>query len=172
MADKIDPKKWFDRLHKSAAQTFDIRIDADGRWYHEGDEIRRPALVKLFASVLMRDGDGGFWLVTPGEKGRIQVDDAPFIVSQMVIGTSGDNREAEITFRTNLDDAVVLGPDNPMVMQQVAGRGEAVPYIEIRDGLMAKLSRPVYYELAARAAVGPDGKVGVWSGSHFFAMED
>jgi hypothetical protein len=172
MADKIDPKKWFDRLHKSAAQTFDIRIDADGRWYHEGDEIRRPALVKLFASVLMRDGDGGFWLVTPGEKGRIQVDDAPFIVSQMVIGTSGDNREAEITFRTNLDDAVVLGPDNPMVMQQVAGRGEAVPYIEIRDGLMAKLSRPVYYELAARAAVGPDGKFGVWSGPHFFAMED
>ena len=172
MTDKTDPRKWFDRLHQSAAQTFDIRIDSDGRWYHQGDEIRRPALVKLFASVLMRDVDGGFWLVTPVEKGRITVDDAPFLVSQMIIGASGGDGDAEITFRTSLDDAVVLGPDNPMVMQQAAGRGDAVPYIEIRDGLMAKLSRPVYYELAARAVVGPDGKLGVWSGPHFFAMED
>lgn len=172
MADTIDPKKWFERLHQSAAQTFDIRIDADGRWYHEGDEIRRLALVKLFASVLMRDDDGVFWLVTPVEKGRITVEDAPFFVSQMVIGPSGGDGGAEITFQTSLDDEVVLGPNNPMVMKQVAGRGDAVPYVEIRHGLMAKLSRPVYYELAARATVGPDGKLGVWSGSHFFAMED
>ena len=172
MTDKIDPKKWFERLHKSAAQKFDIRIDADGRWYHDGDEIRRLALVKLFASVLMRDDDGGFWLVTPVEKGRITVDDAPFFVSQMVIGTSNDDGGAKIAFQTSLDDEVVLGPDNPIVMKQAAGRGDSVPYIEIRDGLMAKLSRPIYYELAARATVGPDGKLGVWSGPHFFAMED
>ena len=90
------PQISFDRLRLIKEQQFDIRIANDGRWFHEGDEIRRIEMVKLFASVLMLDETGDYWLVTPVEKGRITVDDVPFIVSEMSFISGADPRSNEI----------------------------------------------------------------------------
>ncbi len=165
------PQINFDRLRLIEEQRFDIRIAADGRWFHEGNEIRRIELVKLFASVLMRDKKGDFWLVTPVEKGRITVDDAPFMVREMLISSGADVRSNEIHFRTNLDDVVYLDLAHPILLRQVDDLQNFRPYIEVRNGLLAKLSRPVYYQLAEYAEKGPDGRLGVWSQKQFFALE-
>ena len=157
------------RLRQPVPQEFDIRIAADGSWYHEGGLIGRPALVKLFASVLRREDDGSFWLVTPVERGRIEVEDAPFVITGMTF-TEDDESQA-IGFRTNVDDAVTLGPDHPLVMRCAPGGVDQRPYVTVRDGLEALVTRPVFYELAERSVSGPDGRLGVWSKGVFFALE-
>ena len=162
-------KNWFTQLELQAEQQFGIHIVADGRWFHHGREIRRAGLVKLFASVLMLDEVGDFWLVTPAEKGRITVEDAPFIaVSMTVVGHDGD---AKIVFYTNVGDEVQLDAAHPLNISVVPQNEGVRPYIEVRDGLLAKLSRPVYYELAEYAVLGPGGRLGVWSCSDFFPLE-
>ena len=163
------------KLRQPVPQEFDIRIAADGCWYHEGGLIGRPALVKLFSSVLRRETDGSFWLVTPVERGRIEVEDAPFVIITVTFseGTiSDDARDQVITFRTNVDDEITLGPDHPLTMRHPAGGGEDQrPYVLVRDGLEALVARPVFYELAERSATGPDGRLGVWSCGTFFPLE-
>ncbi|MFZ9135118.1 MAG: DUF1285 domain-containing protein [Candidatus Puniceispirillaceae bacterium] len=148
-----------ERLRLIAEQQFDIRIASDGRWYHDGGEIRRIELVKLFASILLRDDDGVYWLATPAEKGRIAVDDAPFIIREMSVEAGAGMAPQKISFQTSLDDIVPLDEAHPL------------QYIEVRDGLLAKLSRPVYYQLAEYAETGPDGRFGVWSHHQFFPLE-
>ena len=111
------PQISFDRLRLIQEQRFDIRIATDGRWFHEGDEIRRIEMVKLFASVLMRDKTGDYWLVTPVEKGRITVDDVPFIVCEMLVSSGVDPRSNEIHFRTNLDENIVLDAAHPILLR-------------------------------------------------------
>lgn len=163
------------KLRQPVPQEFDIRIAADGCWYHEGGLISRRALVKLFSSVLRREEDGSYWLVTPVERGRIEVEDAPFvIIGATITGDDGaaDGTEQIISFRTNVDDEFALGPENPLVMRPPAGGGEdARPYVMVRDGLEALVARPVFYELAEHSVTGPDGRLGVWSGGSFFALE-
>ena len=165
------PQISFDRLHLIDEQRFDIRIATDGRWFHEGDEIRRIGIVKLFASVLMRDKTGEYWLVTPVEKGRITVDDAPFIVCEMWVSSGADPRSNEIHFRTNLDENIALDDAHPILLWPADDLQDFRPYVEVRDGLLAKLSRPVYYQLAEHAEKGPDGRLGVWSNQQFFSLE-
>jgi len=152
-------------------QVFDIHIAADGSWFHEGGLIRRPALVRLFASVLQRDSDGGYWLVTPVERGSITVADAPFVVTAMTCENAG--RDQTIHFRTNVDDSVTLTVATPLRMHPPAGvpDGQPLPYVLVRDGLEAKLARPVFYELAALAVPDDKGRLGVWSGGHFFRLD-
>ena len=171
MEDLNTPQISFDRLNLLDEQRFDIRIATDGRWFHQGDEIRRIEMVKLFASVLMRDKIGDYWLVTPVEKGRITVDDAPFIVCEMSVSLSADSRSNEIHFRTNLDENIALDAAHPVLLRSVNDLQGLRPYVEVRDGLLAKLSRPVYYQLAELAEKGPDGRLGVWSHKQFFALE-
>lgn len=152
-------------------QRFDIRIARDGTWFHEGDPIRRIELVKLFATVLRRDEAGDFWLVTPVERGRIVVEDTPFIAVEMV--ASGDGDEQTLSFRTNLDEWVECGPEHPIRVVHNPENGEPTPYIVIRNGLEARILRSVYYEMVDRAvARGHDGEteVGVWSRKVFFAL--
>jgi len=165
------PQISFDRLRLTDEQQFDIRIATDGRWFHEGDEIRRIEIVKLFASVLMRDTTGDYWLVTPVEKGRITVDDAPFVVCEMSVASSVDPRSNEIRFRTNLDESIALDAAHPILLHFAGDSQGFRPYIEVRNGLLAKLSRPVYYQLAEHAEKGPEGRHGVWSNKQFFALE-
>ena len=165
------PQISFDRLRSEDEHQFDIRIATDGRWFHEGDEIRRIEIVKLFASVLMRDKTGDYWLVTPVEKGRITVDDAPFIVCEMLASSSADRRSNEIHFRTNLDENIALDAAHPILLRPAHDLQDFRPYIEVRDGLLAKLSRPVYYQLAEYVEKGADGRLGVWSHKQFFALE-
>ena len=160
----------FKELRQLTPQEFDIRIAADGSWYHEGGLIGRPALVKLFSTVLRREADGSYWLVTPVERGRIEVEDAPFIITALAV--CGEGEAQQLTFRTNVDDEVHLGPGNPLAMRMPPQGGEGLrPYILVRDGLEALVARPVFYELAELSRPGPDGLLGVWSGGTFFALE-
>ena len=164
----------FEQIGRAVEQQFNIKIASDGRWFHEGGEIHRKSLVKLFSTVLKRDSDGVFWLETPVEKGRIEVEDAPFIATTLTIERAADDhfdRRAGLNFTTNVDDNVSLDLGHPLQMLPSLDGCGLRPYIEVRDGLLAKLSRPVYYQLAARAIAGEGGHIGVWSYGHFFILE-
>ena len=171
MKTPISPKISLERLRHVAAQQFDIRIASDGRWFHDGDEIRRIELVKLFASILVLDDKGDHWLATPVEKGRITVDDAPFVVGEMTIKTGTQSQHNKICFQTNIDETVLLDIRHPLQLCAAPQSSDLRPYIEVRDGLLAKLSRPVYYQLAEHAEKGPNGRLGVWSHNQHFALE-
>ena len=164
------PDRAFKELRQPTPQEFDIRIAADGSWYHEGGLIGRPSLVKLFSTVLQREADGSYWLVTPMERGRIEVEDAPFIITALAVSGAGEAQQ--LTFRTNVDDEVHLGFGNPLAMRMSPQGGEDLrPYIMVRDRLEALVARPVFYELAEMSQPGPGGLLGVWSGGAFFALE-
>jgi hypothetical protein len=117
------------------------------------------------------DDDGDYWLATPAEKGRITVDDAPFIIRDMTVKTGVRPQQNEICFHSNIDQTVLLDIEHPLQLRAAKQSPDLRPYIEVRDGLLAKLSRPVYYQLADYAEVGPDGRLGIWSHDHFFALE-
>lgn len=123
----------------------DMRIAADGSWWYRGSRIDRPSLVKLFASVLRREADGSYWLVTPAERGRITVDDLPFVIVEMQV--AGEGRDRSIRMRTNLDEWLRLGADHPLRVEEGA-HGKRL-CVAVRNGLEAVLARPVWYELAA-----------------------
>ena len=174
MTEKPQQDSALDQIRRADENQFNIQIAADGRWFHDGGEIRRKALVKLFASVLKRDPVGVFWLETPVEKGRIEVADAPFIATRLIVQNVGKAMTtAYPTFGlvTNVDDEVPLDAAHPIQMLPSPDSGGRRPYIEVRDGLLAKLSRPVYYELASHAVADQDGRMGVWSHNQFFALE-
>ncbi|HUU66125.1 MAG TPA: DUF1285 domain-containing protein [Methyloceanibacter sp.] len=143
-----------------------LKIARDGTWFYQGGPINRKPLVKLFASVL-RCEDDGFYLVTPVEKVPIAVEAEPFVAVELMQEGSGTGQR--LTFRTNVDDVVTADTDHPIGFRAEAG-GHA-PYVVVRDGLRARLARPVYYELTALAveAESDAGKAtGVWSGGAFF----
>lgn len=158
------------RLRQPEPQVFDIHIAADGSWYHEGGLIGRKPLVKLFASVLRREADGSFWLVTPVERGRITVEDAPFVITAMQVAGTGPDQV--IRFTSNVDDEVTLSSAHPLKMRGHDAGDDLRPYVNIRDGLEACLSRPVFYELAGLAvdAAEDDNTLGVWSDGTFFPL--
>jgi hypothetical protein len=150
----------------------DMRIAHDGTWYYRGSPINRPALVKLFASVLRREDDDSYWLVTPAERGRVVVEDAPFIAVSLEI--EGGGRDQRLIFRSNLDEIVAAGPDHPLRVETAAD-GTPSPYILMRPGLEARLARPVFYELAdlgIEETIGGESKFGVWSEGMFFELGD
>lgn len=158
---------------ESAEQNFGMRIARDGTWYHQGSPIGRKPLVKLFASVLRRDDAGDYWLVTPVERGRIEVEDAPFIAVELTV--EGQGTDQAITFRTNVDDLVVADKAHPIRIVHDSATGEPAPYILVRDRLEARLARPVYYHLAdlcVERRVDGRSVLGVWSGGAFFILED
>ena len=174
MTEKPPQDSAFDQIRRADEQQFNIQIAADGRWFHDGGEIRRKALFKLFASVLKRDLSGVFWLETPVERGRIEVADAPFIATRLTLqcaGTASTTADPAFGFVTNVDDEVPLDATHPIQMLASPDGGGTRPYIEVRHGLLAKLSRPVYYELASHAVAGQDGRMGVLSHNQFFALE-
>jgi hypothetical protein len=150
----------------------DMRIARDGTWYYRGSAINRMPLVKLFASVLRRERDGLYWLVTPAERGRVTVEDAPFIA--VAVDAEGEDRDRKLIFRTNLDEIVTAGPDHPLRIETAAD-GTPAPYILVRPGLEARLARPVFYELAelgGEELIAGESQFGVWSGGMFFRLGD
>lgn len=149
-------------------EAYDIRIAADGTWYHQGVPIRRAGLVRLFSGVLRRDDAGDYWLVTPAERGRIRVDDAPFVAVACTV--DGEGRHQRLVFRTNTDAEVTAGPDHPIRVAFDPARDEPRPYVMVRDRLEALILRPVYYQLAD-LAVEWDDRLGVWSGGAFFPLD-
>jgi hypothetical protein len=148
----------------------DIRIARDGTWFHQGAPFTRPALVRLFSTVLRKDPDG-FHLVTPGEKMRIRVDDAPFMA--VLLRVEGAGRDQHLIFTTNVGDETVAGAANPIRVETDAGSGEPAPYVHVRRGLEAKISRAVFLQLADLAVAGEGehaGMLGVWSEDMFFPL--
>ncbi len=146
----------------------DMHIKRDGSWDYMGSAISRPAMVKLFSTILRHDDDGKYYLVTPVEKIGIRVDDAPFVAVELRIEGSGQNQI--LHFRTNVDDVFIMDKDHPLRLE-FATSGEPSPYILVRDRLEALITRSVYYELAEMAEE-IDGQYGVWSTGNFFALGD
>jgi hypothetical protein len=126
----------------------DIRIAADGRWYHEGSPIGRLPLVQLFSSILRLDSDGYHYLVTPVEKVRIKVDDCPF--AAVLLDVEGEGEQQSLRFTLNTEEQVVAGPDNAITVTTAAD-GQPHPVLHVRHGLDALISRSVFYQLAAIA---------------------
>ena len=141
-----------------------MRIARDGTWYHEGEPIRRPAMVRLFSTVLRREPDGRHVLVTPVEKLDIEVEATAFRAIEM--RSEGQGRQRSIAFGLDSGDAVVLGSDHPLTLDNADGP----PRIAVRHGLEAELSRPVYYELAEIALAEGHDPPGVWSNGAFFPL--
>ena len=149
----------------------DMRIAADGTWYYMKTPIGRPALVKLFASVLKREG-GKYFLVTPVEKVGVTVDDAPFVAVELVAERIG--ADDTLSFRTNVDDRVACGPGHALRFEPER-TGGLKPYVHVRRDLWARLTRPLFYELVDRGeerVVNGRAMFGVASAGEFFVMAD
>jgi hypothetical protein len=150
----------------------DIRIGRDGAWSYLGTPIGRPALVRLFSSILKREGDD-YYLVTPGEKVGIRVDDAPFVAVDFEVEGSGEAQR--LTFLTQVGDSVAAGPDHPIRVARSQEGGEPAPYVLVRSNLEALIDRKSFYrlvELGVETRVDGADWFGVWSGGTFFPIMD
>jgi hypothetical protein len=148
----------------------DMRIATDGTWFYLGSQIGRPQLVRLFASILKREGDK-YFLVTPVEKVGIVVDDVPFLAVELMV--DHDPSGPVLRFRTNVDDYVTCGRDHPLRFGSDRATGGLKPYLHVRGDLWAKVSRPLFYDLVARGEerdVDGERLFGVVSCGQFFAM--
>ena len=130
----------------------DMTITKSGKWYYMGSEIKRPAMVKLFSGILRLESDNSYYLVTPVEKVRIQVEDAPFVA--VAITKEQSEGMNTVTFRTNLNDEIVLSKENPLSIE-IKKNDEPSPYITVRNNLRALISRSVFYELVDLAETIP-----------------
>ena len=130
----------------------DMTISKSGKWYYMGSEIKRPAMVKLFSGILRLESDNSYYLVTPVEKVRIQVEDAPFVA--VAITKEQSEGMNTVTFRTNLNDEIVLSKENPLSIE-IKKNDEPSPYITVRNNLRALISRSVFYELVDLAETIP-----------------
>jgi hypothetical protein len=150
-----------------------MRIAADGSWFYQGTPITRASLARLFSTVLRREADGGYWLVTPAERARISVDDAPFMAVELNVAGTGQGQV--LSFRTNMDEIVTADGAHPLRVAVDAATAAPRPYILVRDGLEAKLTRPVFYQLVdlgREERVGGATRFGVWSKHEFFPLGD
>jgi len=144
-----------------------MRIARDGTWYHEGTPIGRPAMVRLFSTVLRREPDGRHLLVTPVEKLEIEVEATAFRAIEMTSEGAGPRRQ--VAFKLDSGDAVMLDAAHPLTL--AVTDGGLSPRIAVRHGLEAELSRPVYYELADIAVAEGHQPPGIWSNGTFFPLE-
>lgn len=156
----------------------DMRIARDGSWHYKGSPIGRKELVCLFASVLRREPDGGYLLETPAERGRIEVEDAPFVAVELAwhdcTRHGGAPRQC-LSFRTNCDEVVTADAAHPIRVQLDPRTREPRPYVTVRPGLEARILRPVFYEMVALAVteqLGGREVVGVWSEGVFFPIDE
>lgn len=138
-------------------EAYDIHIDRNGQWWHEGGLIKRQALTKLFASVLHLDEAGDYWLVTPAERGRITVEDSPFVIVNYLFN---NNR---LWVETNLGCKVLVSSNNPILLKQ------NIPYIVVRDNLLARVNRAVYYDLVELADYKED-RIYIYSDGEAFCI--
>jgi uncharacterized protein len=141
-----------------------MHIDEQGRWFHKGSPINRAAMVRVFSTILRREDNGQFALVTPFERQFIRVADAPFIAVEMT--SEGHGKDRRLAFRLNTDELVMAGADHLIKFRQFENM--ALPYLEVREGLEARIGRNIYYELINLAiedsqAANESGDMGIWS---------
>jgi len=165
-AAKLGPLPPVERWNPAYCGDSLMRIARDGSWSHAGAPIRRPALVRLFSTILRKDDDG-FMLVTPAEKLSIAVEDAPFLA--VLMRAEGKDDGQTLIFTTNVGDEVTAGPDHALRFSPDPMTGAPVPYLHVRGKLEARVARTVYYALVEQA-VERDGALGVWSGGAFFVL--
>ncbi len=154
----------------------DMRIDLNGVWYYQGSPIGRKELVRLFSTVLRRDQAGDYWLITPAEAGRIEVEDAPFMAVELTL--TGDGPDQVISLRTNVDKNVTVDKDHPIRVDFDPETGDPTPYVVLGGGIEARIARAVYYELVSlgQEKKGTEEKghedktFGVWSSGVFFPL--
>ena len=154
----------------AADRHFGIRIARDGTWHYLGTPIKRMPLVKLFSTVLRREDDR-YWLETPVERGLIDVDDAPFVAVEVTV--EGEGQATRLTFRTNLDEEILAGPDHPIRVEINPATEEPAPYLYVRDNLEALIARPVFYELVELAEEVEDSheiELRIWSDGRVFSL--
>jgi hypothetical protein len=159
-----------DKWHPVHCGDIDIRIARDGVWFHQGTPIGRRELVRLFSTILRKDPDG-YVLVTPAEKMRIVVDDAPFVA--VLLDVEGSGRAQTLTFTTNVGDVCEAGAANSIRVETDRVTDEPAPYVHVRKGLEARIARAVFYQLAELAVAGKGehtGWLGVWSNGIFFRL--
>ncbi|TMM52462.1 DUF1285 domain-containing protein [Sulfitobacter sabulilitoris] len=144
----------------------DMQIKRDGTWFYQGTPIGRPGLVKLFSSILKKEGDK-YFLVTPVEKVGLTVEDAPFVAVDFDADGAGEDQI--LTFVTHVDDVAVAGPDHPIRVERDPETGEPSPYILVRRNLEALIDRKSFYRLVDLGA-HHDGWFGLWSGGTFFPV--
>jgi uncharacterized protein len=148
----------------------DMRIARDGTWFHEGTPIGRVAMVRMFSSILKREGDR-YFLVTPVEKVGIVVEDAPFLVVDFLAESTGQSQK--LTFYTKTEDMALAGPENAIRVTRDPHTGEPAPYVHIRAGMEGLIDRKTFYrlvELGTQETVDGTGWFGVWSAGVFFPM--
>ena len=131
------------KKNKNIIKKFPIKIKSNGEWLYQNNLIKKKALIKLFSSVLVADEKGNFYLETPAEKGKIEVEDSPFVIKTFVI--KGLNKNQEIIFKTNIGEEIILSKKNPLFYKK--SKKNFIPYINIRKNINAKILRPVYYQL-------------------------
>ncbi|MEO9820272.1 MAG: DUF1285 domain-containing protein [Paracoccaceae bacterium] len=144
----------------------DMRIARDGTWFYQGTPIGRPALVKLFSSILKRE-NGKYFLVTPVEKVGITVDDAPFVAVDFE--STGSGQDQNVTFETQVGDSAAAGADHPIRVERDPETGEPSPYVHIRADLEALIDRKSFYRLVELGS-HKEGWFGIWSGGTFFQV--
>lgn len=153
-----------DQWHPPFCGDIDMRIARDGTWFHNGTPILRPAMVQLFSRILRKEGDA-YFLVTPVEKVGIQVEDVPFVAVEMTA------EGGVLTFRTNVGDVVTADAEHPLHFD--SGEDGFKPYVCVRNGLFARLSRALAQDIAALAVVAQQAEgewLGVWSAGTFFPI--
>ncbi len=151
--------------HPERVGSIDIRIAADGTWFHEGAAIRRVAIARVFSTILRLE-EGQHYLVTPAEKLAIEVEDAPFVAVDME--SSGQGSDRHLVFATNLADAVLADAEHPITVEGT--RDQPRPYVEVRDGLRALIARSVFYRLVEEAETEAGGEVSIWSAGTRFVL--
>ena len=134
-----------DKWNPEFCGDIDMKIMRNGKWFYMGTEIKRPAMVKLFSGILRLDSDNCYYLVTPVEKVRISVEDAPFIATSL-ISENKDNIN-HLYFITNVNEKILLTKNNPLEIKIDNKTEEPSPYIFVRKNLKALISRSVFYEL-------------------------
>ncbi|QTD57537.1 DUF1285 domain-containing protein [Parasphingorhabdus cellanae] len=149
----------------------EMRIAADGTWFHQGSPITRPAMVRAFSTLLRHEKDNSYALVTPYQKLHIQVEDAPFVAVEME--SEGEGPSRKLAFRLNTDHLVIADDWHKLSFPKAdpKSNGDGRPYLHVRGGLEAVLARPVYYELAEQALADDLDPFGLWSHGAFFPID-
>ncbi|WP_288129767.1 DUF1285 domain-containing protein [Microbulbifer sp.] len=135
-----------DKWNPDFCGDMDMVIQSDGRWIHEGSEIKRQPLVNLFASILKREGRH-YYLVTPVEKWRIRVEDVPFLITQAAREEGDANGCGQVLLTTNTGDVIPLDKAHPLELKPFGDPPLPIPYVAVRSGLLGRMSRDVYYQL-------------------------
>lgn len=157
--------------HPELSGDIDILVKRTGEWLYQGKPIARESIVRLFATILRREEDGHYYLVTPVEKWRIQVEDTPLLAHSLVVTGDGDQRTLSVT--TNIGEVLPIDEEHPLAVGTYPDTGEPRPVILLPHGLEARMVRSAYYDLADLVAAGgtdPDAPSGVWSHGNFYQI--